>query len=78
MIVDLYRRAENGNKYSYLAVPTGKLLPEEVTSTDWQVHSRQLDLEETVRIPSLRVEDVLKQIDEKRYAITHLSDQTSS
>ncbi len=77
MIVDLYRRTENGNKYSYLAVPTGKALPEEVTGTDWLVHSRQLDLEQKEAIPSLAVDDVLKQIDEKRYAITHLSDQTS-
>ncbi|MES2070661.1 MAG: DUF6139 family protein [Pseudomonadota bacterium] len=79
MIVDLYRRAESGNKYSYLAVPTGKILPEEVTNTDWQVHSRQLDLEQKDRpIPSLAVDDVLKQISEKRYAITHISDQTTS
>jgi len=60
-----------------ILVPTGKLLPEEVTSTDWQVHSRQLDLEQEGKIPSLVVDDVLKQINEKRYAITHLSDQTS-
>ncbi|GGC62606.1 DUF6139 family protein [Undibacterium terreum] len=78
MIVDLYRRAESGNKYSYLAVPTGKLLPEEVTGTDWQVHSRQWDLEQEPGIPSLLTADVVKQIDEKRYAITHLNDQIRS
>ena len=75
MIVDLYRRTESGNKYSYLAVPTGKLLPGEVTGTDWQVHSRQWDLEQAAIIPSLLADDVVRQIDEKRYAITHLNDQ---
>ena len=78
MIVDLYRRAESGNKYSYLAVPAGKFLPEEVTGTDWLVHSRQWDTEQGASIPSLLADDVVRQIDEKRYAITHLSDQIRS
>ncbi|WP_394780199.1 DUF6139 family protein [Undibacterium sp.] len=82
MIVDLYRREESGNKFSYLAVPTGKLLPEEVTSTDWQVHSTEVDLDDVDErehpIPTLQVADVLKQITEKRYAITHVSDQTDA
>lgn len=36
MRVDIYRRAEHDGIFSYLAVPEGKLIPEEVTNTDWQ------------------------------------------
>ncbi len=82
MIVDLYRREESGNKYSYLAVPTGKLLPEEVTGTDWQVHTTEVDLDDLDEhehpIPTLAVDDIVKQINEKRYAITHIGDQTNA
>jgi len=33
MRVDIYRRAEHDGIFSYLAVPEGKIIPEEVTNT---------------------------------------------
>ena len=43
MRVDIYRRAESGHRYSYLAVPEGRVIPEEATNTDWETEARGLE-----------------------------------
>ncbi|MGV8893985.1 MAG: DUF6139 family protein [Burkholderiaceae bacterium] len=76
MKVDIYQRMESQNRTSYLAVPQGKPLPQEVTNTDWQVAERNIDLEnDTSRVFNLTLDDALAQIDAKGYAITHLQYQ---
>jgi hypothetical protein len=77
MKVDVYKRLESQNLHSYLAVPTGRIIPEEATNTDWSIDKRNVDLEPG-RTPqsSLKPDDALQQIDEKGYAITHLGDWT--
>ncbi|MDB5774402.1 MAG: hypothetical protein JWP38_535 [Herbaspirillum sp.] len=76
MKVDVYKRRDSGNLYSYLAVPAGKIIPEEATNTDWEIDTRNVDLEPG-RTPqsSLKPDDAIQQIDEKGYAITHLNDR---
>lgn len=76
MKVDIFKRMESQNRISYLAVPQGKPLPQEVTNTDWQAAERNIDLEEdTGSLFNLTLDDALAQIGEKGYAITHLQDQ---
>lgn len=75
MKIDAYQRMESQNRTSYLAVPQGKPLPQEVTNTDWLVAERNIDLEENTRpVFNLTLDDALAQIDAKGYAITHLQD----
>ncbi len=76
MKVDVYKRRDSGNLYSYLAVPTGLAIPEEATNTDWEIDVRNVDLEPGITPQaSLQPDDALAQIDEKGYAITHLDDR---
>lgn len=76
MKVDIYKRMESPNLTSYLAVPQGKPLPQEVTNTDWQADERNIDLEEdTGPLFDLELDDAMAQISEKGYAITHLKDR---
>lgn len=76
MKVDIFKRMESQNRISYLAVPQGKPLPQEVTNTDWQAAELNIDLEEdTGPLFNLTLDDALAQISEKGYAITHLQDQ---
>ncbi|MGV8898060.1 MAG: DUF6139 family protein [Burkholderiaceae bacterium] len=73
MKVDIYQRMESQNRTSYLTVPQGKPLPQEVTNTDWQITEHNIDLEnDTSPVFNLTLDDALAQIDAKGYAITHL------
>lgn len=76
MNVDIYKRMESQDRISYLAVPHGRLLPQEVTNTDWLADERNIDLaEDTAPLFHLSPDDALAQIKEKGYAITHLKDR---
>lgn len=76
MKVDIYRRTDSQDLISYLAVPQGKPLPQEVTNTEWQAAERNIDLEEdTGPLFNLELGDALVQIGEKGYAITRLRDR---
>lgn len=78
MKVDVYKRAEDRNLCSYLLVPTERPLPQEVASTDWQVHELNVDFERgNGRHFTLKPDDAFHQIGEKGYAISHLDDRTS-
>jgi hypothetical protein len=71
MRVDIYRRPEFGGKFSYLAVPEGRLIPEEATNVDWEAAERSVDLEDSVdKLPQFSIEDPIEQISAKGYAIT--------
>ena len=73
MRVDIYRRAEQGGKFSYLAVPEDKDIPNEATNTDWEVEARALEVEdEAESIPDYDIDKLTEQIAEKGYAVTAL------
>ena len=73
MRLDIYRRAENGGKFSYLAVPQDRNIPNEATNTDWQVEARALEVaDEADKIPDYDIEHLGDQIAEKGYAVTAL------
>jgi hypothetical protein len=73
MRLDIYRRAEHDGKFSYLAVPQDKNIPEEATNTDWQVEARALEVaDEAEQLPAYDIAHLTEQINEKGYAVTAL------
>lgn len=73
MRLDIYRRAENDGKFSYLAVPETKEIPQEAINTDWEVEARALEVEdEAESIPDYAIDKLTEQIAEKGYAVTAL------
>lgn len=73
MRLDIYRRAENDGKFSYLAVPETRNIPEEATNTDWLVEAMAVEVDDNAeRLPDYRIEHLTEQIAEKGYAVTAL------
>jgi hypothetical protein len=71
MRLDIYRRAENGGKFSYLAVPEARNIPEEATNTDWEVEARAIEVDDNAdRMPDYDISNLAGQIAEKGYAVT--------
>jgi hypothetical protein len=71
MRLDIYRRAENGGKFSYLAVPEARNIPEEATNTDWQVEARAYEIDDNVdKLADYDIDNLCGQIAEKGYAVT--------
>jgi hypothetical protein len=76
MRIDIYRRAEHDGKFSYLAVPEAKDIPEEATNTDWEVAQRAFEVQDDAsHLPDYSIEHLSEQIAEKGYAVTALADQ---
>jgi hypothetical protein len=76
MEVDIYRREEAGNKFSYLIVPHGQWIPDEATNVDWQLRQRGVHVGDAAEyVHPYEVEHPREQIEEKGYAITRLADQ---
>ena len=73
MRVDLFRRPENSGRFSYLAVPQGRVIPQEVANTDWQMTQSDIDLFITdPQVTGIGIEEAEQQIDDKGYAITRV------
>jgi hypothetical protein len=71
MRLDIYRRAEQGGKLSYLAVPETRNIPEEATNTDWEVEARAVEVDDNAeRIENYDIENLTGQLSEKGYAVT--------
>jgi hypothetical protein len=78
MRMDVYHRAEHEHKLSFLLVPQGKMLPEEVTNVDWVVHTRGVELDEdAAQLPDYGIAQPGRQIKEKGYAITGVLHQVA-
>lgn len=76
MQVDIYRRAEAGNKFSYLIVPKGNEIPQEAVNWDWQARQRDVHIDEAEEhLHPFEIDDPAKQIAEKGYAITSVTHQ---
>jgi hypothetical protein len=73
MRLDIYRRAENDGKFSFLAVPETRNIPEEATNTDWLVEARAIEIDDDAkRLPDYDIDNLSQQIAEKGYAVTAL------
>jgi hypothetical protein len=75
MRLDIYRRAEpeHDGKFSYLAVPEARNIPEEATNTDWLVEARAFEMDDNMSdLADYSIEKVNEQIAEKGYAVTAL------
>ena len=73
MRLDIYRRAENDGKFSYLAVPETRNIPNEATNTDWEVEARAVEVaDEADQMPDYEIERLSEQLAEKGYAVTAL------
>jgi hypothetical protein len=76
MRVDLYTRPEAEGKLSYLAVPEGQKIPEEVINTDWSAAGHGVELADHARRwGAYGIEKPESQIAEKGYAITSVAEQ---
>ncbi|MBA3592754.1 MAG: hypothetical protein H0W47_03010 [Polaromonas sp.] len=74
MRVDIYRRAESGHRFSYLAVPEGRVIPEEATNTDWETEARGLEGgAQAEQMDKYAIAKLEQQINEKGYAITSVN-----
>lgn len=74
MRVDIYRRAEPNRRFSYLAVPEGRLIPQEATNTDWESEARAVEMGASAeRISQYAIPRPEQQIAEKGYAITSVN-----
>lgn len=77
MRVDIYRRAEAEGRFSHLAVPEGRAIPQEATNTDWESERRGEELDETAaQWPEFGIVEPGRQLRDKGYAITSLDRQT--
>lgn len=73
MRLDIYRRAEHDGKFSYLAVPESRNIPNEATNTDWEVEARAFEVDDDAeKIEDYDIEHLNEQIAEKGYAVTAL------
>lgn len=71
MRLDIYRRAEHDGKFSYLAVPEAKNIPEEATNTDWEIEARAFEVDDNAeQLPDFDIDNLSGQIAEKGYAMT--------
>lgn len=74
MRIDLFRRPEDSGRFSYLAVPQGRVIPEEVVNTDWEIEQAGIELAGTdPAITGLPFAEAERQIDDKGYAITSVT-----
>lgn len=71
MRVDIFRRPEDRGRFSYLAVPEGRLIPEEASNTDWAADLRGMEVGEQAELLSdYGMPAAAAQLSEKGYAIT--------
>lgn len=71
MRLDIYRRAEHDGKFSYLAVPEAKNIPQEATNTDWEIEARAFEVDDNAdQIADFDIDNLNGQIAEKGYAMT--------
>ncbi|MBV8634216.1 MAG: hypothetical protein JO002_06975 [Burkholderiaceae bacterium] len=76
MKVDIYKRPEIKGQFSFMAVPEGKAIPEEVTNSDWEIVSRGREFDNPSDLGDLPIENPREQIQMKGYAITSSRDFT--
>jgi hypothetical protein len=75
MRVDIYRRPEHAGRFSYLAVPESKPIPEELINTDWEQTDRAVEIDDNAQhLEEFAIHEPIAQIKAKGYAITSVKD----
>jgi hypothetical protein len=78
MQVDIYRRPEPEQKFTYLIVPAGQPIPEEAVNWDWQARQQGVDVDTSAQhLHPYEIDDPRGQIEEKGYAITSVYHQVA-
>lgn len=76
MKVDIYRREEPHDMFSYLIVPQGQDIPEEANNVDWHVRQLAVDVDDSQEhLHPYEIDNPRAQIAEKGYAITSVYHQ---
>jgi hypothetical protein len=75
MQLDIYRRPEPEHKLSFMAVPAGQPIPQEVDNVDWKLVATATEMSVDHSLAEYAIDDPAGQIDEKGYAITSLAHQ---
>ena len=76
MKVDIYRREEAHQMFSYLIVPQGQDIPAEADNVDWHVRQLAVDVDDTQEhLHPYEIDNPRSQIAEKGYAITSVYHQ---
>jgi Family of unknown function (DUF6139) len=79
MKLDIYRRPEPEHKLSFLAVPAGQEIPQEAINVDWHVVANNVEMDvEAPQMPDYGIDEPLRQIQEKGYAITSVYHQVEA
>ena len=79
MQLDIYRRPEPEHKVSYMAVPAGKPIPQEVINVDWRQVAKAVELDlDSPHLGDYSIDEPAAQIAEKGYAITSVRHQVES
>ena len=76
MNIDIYRRPEANNRFTYLIVPHGQEIPQEAINVDWQLRRQKVHIDETSHhLDGCEIDEPGVQIAEKGYAITSVAHQ---
>jgi hypothetical protein len=75
MQLDIYRRPEPEHKLSFMAVPAGQPIPQEVDNVDWKLVATATEMNVDRSLAEYAIDQPAQQIDEKGYAITSVTHQ---
>ncbi len=76
MKLDVYRRPEPEHRHSFMVVPAGQAIPQEVENTDWKLVEQNAERDvEAGSLADWSIDDPAAQIREKGYAITGVTHQ---
>ncbi|GAC1527453.1 MAG: hypothetical protein NVS2B4_04810 [Ramlibacter sp.] len=77
--LDIYRRPEPEHEQSFMAVPTGRSIPQEVANVDWLLLATAIEVDvEAASLADYAIDRAGDQIGEKGYAITSISHQVAA
>jgi hypothetical protein len=74
MKLDIYKRPETNEQFSYIAIPEGKMIPEGVLETNWEVVTRGREIDNPGGLRDFFIDKPLDQIEVKGYAIAGSKD----
>jgi len=79
MQLDIYRRPEPEHKLSFMAVPAGRPIPQEVDNVDWKLVAAATEMDvDATNLREYAIDHPGDQIREKGYAITSVTHQVEA